>query len=66
MVEKLSPRGNIKVQGYGKLHLDVGLSSPCLYIVHSQPLDFPCVIKPRSHDALELIYAGSSGLELFK
>ena len=66
MVEKLSQRGNIKVQGYGKLHiLDVGLLSSCLYIVHSRPSEFPCAIKPRSHDALELIRA-SSGMELFE
>jgi hypothetical protein len=64
MVEKLSPRGNIKVQGYGKLPVLDGLSSPCLYLVHSQPLNFPCVIKPRS-DALEVIRA-SSGLESFE
>ena len=37
------------------------LASKC--VIYSQPFDFPCVIKPRSHYIVELIRS-SSGLEL--
>ena len=65
MVGKLNPRGNILVlQRRGKSFM-FGLGFLAFHQCHlySQPLDFPCVIKPRSHHAVELIRS-FSGLDL--
>ena len=66
MVEKLSPRGNILELRYGKLLLLFLVLTFLFFlmcVIYSQPLNFPCVIKPRSRYAVELIRS-SSGLEL--
>ena len=63
MVGKLNLRGNILELRYGKLHFQSWLSMASLNFIHSQPFDFPCVIKPRSRHTIELIRS-SSGLEL--
>ena len=63
MVRKLSPWGSILNLGYGKLHFGSWLSLPFKCYCHSQPFNFPCMIKPRSRYTEELIRS-SSGLEL--
>ena len=64
MAGKLSPRGNILELRYGKSHFLFKLSW-ILNVIYSQPFNFPCVIKPRSRNAVELIRS-SSGLELLE
>ena len=62
MDEKSSPRWNILNLRYGEFHFWSWL--PWFKIViYSRPLNFPCVIKPRSRYTVELIHS-SSGLEL--
>ena len=67
MVEKLSPRRNIQnLQRFGKFHVLVLVFFLILRVVYSQPLEFPCVIKPRSPYAVDLIrsFSGPDGLDL--
>ena len=64
MVVKLSPIWNILNLRYGKFYFPSWIFFP-LRVIYSQPLNFPCVIKPRSRYTAELIRS-SSGLELFK
>ena len=59
MVGKLSPRGNILELRYGKLHFQSRLSLN-LNVIYSQPINFPCEIKPRSRYTVELIRSSSS------
>ena len=62
MVGKLSLRGNILHLGNGEFHFQSWLCW-LFNVIYSQPIDFPCEIKPRSRYTEELI-CFSSGLEL--
>ena len=63
MVWKLILKLDIHLLGYGKLTFSVFGFLTFLSVIYSQPLDFPCVIKPRSRYFAELIHS-CSGLDL--